>query len=200
MAGLRMLSMRTKLAVLCACAGALLIGMGMWKQQYSETAHWQPVNEQLAEALAAAEHQQSVVIAEGIHPSAEESGKAMLGTTIEINEAGASGAIVEPDSGSGVQQVDGVQTASENAIASKASETVSSAQTSPPAADGRLDLNRATAEQLDMLPGIGPAKAAAIINDRETSGLFKSVDDLVRVKGIGPAIVEKLRDLVVAQP
>jgi competence protein ComEA len=57
-----------------------------------------------------------------------------------------------------------------------------------------LDINSATAEQLDeTLVGVGKAKAQAIVQDREKNGKFKSVDDLVRVKGIGPATVAKNR-------
>ena len=59
-----------------------------------------------------------------------------------------------------------------------------------------LDLNRATAEQFEALPGVGPATAAAIIGDRERNGPFASVDDLDRVPGIGPAKLSALRDLV----
>lgn len=57
-----------------------------------------------------------------------------------------------------------------------------------------LDINAATAEQIaDTLNGVGKAKAEAIVQDREKNGKFKSVDDLDRVKGIGPAIIEKNR-------
>ena len=59
-----------------------------------------------------------------------------------------------------------------------------------------VDLNTATAEQLDALPGIGPATAAAIIADREANGPFRSVDDLGRVRGIGDAKLQQLRGLV----
>ena len=61
---------------------------------------------------------------------------------------------------------------------------------------GPVNLNTATAAQLDALPGIGPATAAAIVHDRETNGPFASVDDLTRVRGIGPAKLAQLRDLV----
>lgn len=61
---------------------------------------------------------------------------------------------------------------------------------------GLLDLNRATAEELDVLPGIGPAKARAMVEDRNRNGPFRSVDDLTRVKGIGPKLLDKLRKLV----
>lgn len=63
--------------------------------------------------------------------------------------------------------------------------------------DGPLDLNRATAEDLQQLPGIGPATASAIVAHREANGPFRSVDQLDDVRGIGPAKLEQLRPLVV---
>lgn len=60
-----------------------------------------------------------------------------------------------------------------------------------------LDINTATVEQIDAtLAGVGKAKAEAIVKDREQNGPFKSVDDLVRVKGIGPSILAKNRDKI----
>jgi len=59
-----------------------------------------------------------------------------------------------------------------------------------------LDLNRATAEELEALPGIGAVKAAAILAVRDTKGGFKSMDELEAVRGIGPALVKKLRPMV----
>ena len=59
-----------------------------------------------------------------------------------------------------------------------------------------VDLNTATVEQLDTLPGIGPVTAAAIVAWRDANGRFTSVDQLGDVDGIGPARLEKLRDLV----
>ena len=61
---------------------------------------------------------------------------------------------------------------------------------------GPVDLNTATAEQLEALPGIGPTLAGAIVSERERMGGFRSVDDLQRVRGIGPARFEQLRELV----
>jgi competence protein ComEA len=61
---------------------------------------------------------------------------------------------------------------------------------------GLVDLNAATVEQLDTLPGIGPVTAAAIIAWRDANGPFSSVDQLGDVDGIGPARLDKLRDLV----
>ncbi|BBY04799.1 hypothetical protein MNVI_01170 [Mycobacterium noviomagense] len=59
-----------------------------------------------------------------------------------------------------------------------------------------IDLNTATVQQLDTLPGIGPVTAAAIVAWREANGKFTSVDQLAEVDGIGPARLEKLRPLV----
>jgi competence protein ComEA len=59
-----------------------------------------------------------------------------------------------------------------------------------------LDLNTATVEQLDALPGVGPVTAAAIVSWRQANGKFTSVDQLAEVDGIGPARLEKLRALV----
>lgn len=64
------------------------------------------------------------------------------------------------------------------------------------APSGPLDLNTATAEQLDALPGVGPVTAAAIVAWRDKNGAFTSVDQLGDVDGIGPARLEKLRALV----
>lgn len=63
--------------------------------------------------------------------------------------------------------------------------------------DGRrLDLNRASAADLELLPGIGPSLAQRIVDDRSTHGAFASIDALRRVHGIGPRTIERLRALV----
>ncbi|NLM45994.1 MAG: ComEA family DNA-binding protein [Firmicutes bacterium] len=64
------------------------------------------------------------------------------------------------------------------------------------AAGGKININTATAEELDRLPGIGPAKAAAIVAYREKNGPFQALEDLVNVSGIGPSTVETLREHV----
>jgi len=64
------------------------------------------------------------------------------------------------------------------------------------AAAGPVSLNSATLEQLDSLPGIGPAIAQDIIAYREAQGPFTSIEQLSDVPGIGPAKLERLRPLV----
>jgi competence protein ComEA len=68
--------------------------------------------------------------------------------------------------------------------------------TAPPAPTAKINLNTATAEQLDTLPGVGPVTAQAILSWRQENGRFTSVDDLLDVKGIGDATLANLRNLV----
>ena len=67
-----------------------------------------------------------------------------------------------------------------------------------PQSGGKINLNTATLVELESLPGVGPVLAQRIIEYRETYGPFQSVEDLLHVKGIGPSLFEKIRDLVEA--
>jgi competence protein ComEA len=76
---------------------------------------------------------------------------------------------------------------------------VPTSSTSHPAKGGpaqMINLNTATVQQLDTLPGVGPVMAAAIVAWRQANGKFTSVDQLGEVDGIGPGRLEKLRPLV----
>jgi len=59
-----------------------------------------------------------------------------------------------------------------------------------------VDINRADLDQLATLPGIGEKIAERINAYREENGPFKSVDDLLNVKGVGPKMLEKIRPLI----
>ena len=63
-----------------------------------------------------------------------------------------------------------------------------------------VDLNTATKEELIALPGIGPAKAQAILDYRKANGAFKSVEELKDVKGIGAKRFEKLKPELTVAP
>jgi competence protein ComEA len=64
-----------------------------------------------------------------------------------------------------------------------------------------IDINTATAEQLaEFLTGVGEAKAEAIVKYREEHGAFKHPDELVNVRGIGLATVDRNRDRIVVNP
>lgn len=66
-------------------------------------------------------------------------------------------------------------------------------------ATGKLNINTATADELETLPGIGERKAAAIVEYRGANGPFERVEDLVEVSGIGEGILASIRDLVVVR-
>jgi competence ComEA-like helix-hairpin-helix protein len=64
-----------------------------------------------------------------------------------------------------------------------------------------VNLNTATAEELQQVPGIGPATAEKILQMRKSYGAFKSVDDLLAIRGLGPKRLEKMRKyLTVGKP
>lgn len=67
-------------------------------------------------------------------------------------------------------------------------------------AEQPLDLNTAGRADFELLPRIGPALAGRIVEDRERAGSFASVDDLVRVRGIGPRTLDRLRPLICVEP
>ncbi|WP_379883057.1 helix-hairpin-helix domain-containing protein [Laceyella putida] len=62
---------------------------------------------------------------------------------------------------------------------------------------GKINVNTATAEELDQLNGIGPSKAEAIVRYREEHGPFRSVEEIAQVPGIGEKTVEKFREQIV---
>lgn len=66
----------------------------------------------------------------------------------------------------------------------------------PEVAARTLDLNRATARELDDLPGVGPVLAARILEHRRRFGSFHAIEDLRAVRGIGPRLFERLKSRV----
>jgi len=70
------------------------------------------------------------------------------------------------------------------------------AKKKPPAQP--VNLNTANSEQLQTVPGIGPATADKILQMRKSYGAFKSVDDLLAIRGLGPKRLEKMRKYIVA--
>ncbi|MBE3557422.1 MAG: helix-hairpin-helix domain-containing protein [Firmicutes bacterium] len=66
-----------------------------------------------------------------------------------------------------------------------------------PAQGAKVNVNTADASALEALSGIGPAKAAAIVAYRQEHGPFRNVDDLLDVSGIGPKVLDQIRDAIV---
>lgn len=176
--------------VLSGClfgAAVLLIAAFMQDEGKDASAGWVPLNEAVRESLdeLKAEHE-----AEGQAAEQEQADRA----------AGSS----EPGQGN---QADGVtdnnaQPVDETDVAPNETEADQKDDAVLTSRDesGRLDLNRATAEELDELKGIGPSKAQAIVEDRERNGFFASVKDLLRVKGIGEKLLAGVKESVVTRP
>ena len=59
-----------------------------------------------------------------------------------------------------------------------------------------VNINAASEEELQTLPGIGPSKAAQIIDYRKTNGSFRLIEDIMDVPGIGPSLFEKIQNLI----
>ncbi|OQB06220.1 MAG: ComE operon protein 1 [bacterium ADurb.Bin212] len=72
--------------------------------------------------------------------------------------------------------------------------TKTTANSSPLSA--KINLNTASASQLDTLPGIGPAYASRIIEYRNNNGGFKDISEVQNIKGIGSKTFEKIKDLI----
>ncbi len=70
------------------------------------------------------------------------------------------------------------------------------AERSVDAEDARININTASAEELELLPGIGPSLSRAIIEQRESAGGFQQVEDLMKVNGIGEKKLDSIRDMI----
>jgi len=73
-------------------------------------------------------------------------------------------------------------------------------QSEPTSDQAKININLATADELDSIPGIGPQKADAIIGYRDSYGDFQSVEDLLYVPGIGQSLLDSIRIYVTVEP
>jgi competence protein ComEA len=119
---------------------------------------------------------------------------ATIGPHVEFSSAGQGG------SGAVGQPVRSLPPVSPDLAARLASATTTCLPPCPAAPlPTRLNLNSASVSELDRLPGIGPARAAAILQEREARGPFSSVEALSRVPGLGPSAIARLRERVVVR-
>ena len=88
-----------------------------------------------------------------------------------------------------------------SAVAAETLSAVTAARSASPrerssksASSDTLDLNRASASELETLPGIGPVLAQRICEHRQREGPFRTVDELRAVRGVGPRLLERVRD------
>lgn len=69
-----------------------------------------------------------------------------------------------------------------------------------PTISGPININKASQQEIETLPGIGETKAAAIITYRQEHGPFKKIDDLLKVPGIGPGILASIQPFIILDP
>ncbi len=171
--------LRTKLpGMLCVSGAVILLLLAFSGEDSGAGGEWVPLNDALQAKLDGVEDAGLWARSEG-KPESKESASALDKSSSQT----AAAASVDDgpngnDSGGAVVSGDPSGSVSSNA--------------------GKLDINRATAAELETLKGIGPSKAAAIVRDRELNGFFLSVDDLLRVKGIGDKLLAGLKESVVA--
>ncbi|WP_168119332.1 ComEA family DNA-binding protein [Paenibacillus sp. HB172176] len=174
------------LVVLCLMGAALLAAAALLSGNQAAEEQWIPLNAEVAAALGDEDKAASDIAVSG-HIEGD--------VDFGIAAPGDNGERAVPDTDASQANANSLGEGN-----SKEANINIHEDASMPEAEGKLDVNRATAEQLDELKGIGPSKAQAIVEERERGGFFASVDDLQRVKGIGEKLVAKIKDSVVARP
>ncbi|MCC3375653.1 ComEA family DNA-binding protein [Cohnella sp. REN36] len=206
---------RRGMAALAGAAGAAALACGLLLPDGSgrEVPGWQPVNPAVSQTLtelgagaspaggAAAGPVAAQVAPAGSQPA----GVSAPGGPSAAPASVSDGATAQTAAGATDGGASAVPNASSVATAGEAPPAAVGAAPPAPAAEpgrsasGLLNINTATVDQLDGLPGIGPSKARAIVAYREAHGSFRSADDLRQVKGIGPKLMAGLRDLVATE-
>ncbi|MFD2333759.1 ComEA family DNA-binding protein [Cohnella sp. GCM10020058] len=228
----RSVGLRSRAALLAGAAAAALLAWGWLAPTDGGVPGWEPVNAQIAAAVADAEIESGKT--EGTDKSASAAAKT---DSTAADRPIASGGAAKPAADGAITNASEVSKASETSgkasggtpVVADGSSTASggvdktteasaqagSAANAGPAAntgngapqgagsedlaaDGRLDINLASAAELDALPGIGPAKAEAIVQYRDAHGRFRSAESLKDVKGIGDKLLAKLLPLIKA--
>lgn len=221
--------LRSRAALLAGAAAVALLAWGWMKPADGKVPGWEPVNGQVAAAVASlsaegnAEGGAKVPVAAGSQTNGanatEPGGNAEAGKAAgDPKEQAIPGkaALPGPDAPAAASVAEGTgrgaagtsvatapigtgsgEPATAGSPATAASSDGSSASEDA-AASGLLNINAATVAELDALPGIGPAKAEAIVQYREAHGRFRTAQDLKNVKGIGDKLLAKLLPLVTA--
>lgn len=206
------LSLRAWVGLTGLAIAGLSVSMGLWLTPQCEEAAggWTPLNEAIAERLAAEEkggdmaersgspNPASASSWPGMHAEREQGSElsSKAGQSISRSAGDPNQLLtVQPDkkraeSDPG-EQAGGAPTSTE-----ASAEAPSADEKAKDAASGRININEADADALMKLPGIGPRKSQAIVMYRDSHGPFQRLEDLKKVKGIGPAIFAKLRDQV----
>ncbi|MEK7202124.1 MAG: helix-hairpin-helix domain-containing protein [Patescibacteria group bacterium] len=117
----------------------------------------------------------------------------LLGTSVN-NKTGQQSTIVESDTPT-QSVISDISSTLQNPTPTSSTASSDTTATATPTT-GIVNINTASVSELDTLPGIGPAYANAIINYRTTNGPFIRIEDIEKVKGIGPKTFEKMKSRI----
>lgn len=183
----RLSSKQRLFAIVCIVFALLLLGAALFEPKHSAQKTWIPLNGAVEAALNELEGLNEAAETLDITQSAETPQAVETPKSVQTTETAENETVSQPGADEALH--DEIET-----TADKAALRIVEADT------GLLDLNRASALELQALKGIGPSKAQAIIDERERNGHFKNVDDLLRVKGIGEKLLAGIKESVVARP
>ncbi|QHT60251.1 hypothetical protein GXP70_10045 [Paenibacillus lycopersici] len=208
----------------CILVSILLIAIAMMQNGAQAKPGWTAMNEQVDRALAPLEQREANVPKETAGDKKKQPAASGQERDAEKRTAGSQAADKQADAKQApnlkaedmqapaqqeaagqaeVKQSDSASTATDGMAGDGAKPRQLGAESQQAGAasnEGKIDVNHASAAELDALPGIGAAKAEAIVADRERNGLFRNPDDLLRVKGIGPKLLDKMKSYIVLQP
>ncbi|MBA2878901.1 helix-hairpin-helix domain-containing protein [Anoxybacillus ayderensis] len=183
--------------------GALVVGAIIWVTQREETTI-QPLpleqNEQQVEQAEKQEEQTSVFV--DVKGAVKRAGVYEVASTSRIRDViEIAGGLTEEADETKVNLAMKVRDEMVIYVPKKGEEIseLADTHTTTDGSNGKVNINTATAEQLQTLQGIGPAKAAAIIAYREEHGPFQKAEDLLNVSGIGQKSLEKIKEQIVVR-
>lgn len=183
-------SMQKSLVYIAACAGLLAVAVFAARTPGpAEIPGWTKLNESMQQALDEMEGTSAGSPAPNDRLSVREQGTGGI-------DAAAANTITDMPQTSDPEQQDAASALLEDGGKGDNASGGGTAVAGDADQSGKINVNEAGIDRLMELPGIGEAKAKAIIAYRERHGKFKSVSDLTKVKGIGPKILEKMRSKV----
>ena len=178
--------------VLVLVALAVTVGIGIWRGQSAPVEHVTATPQATETAPAVASdayvHVSGAVRAPGLY---------VVGADARVIDAvSAAGGLADDADASAINLARPVTDGEQLVVPVEGEAPPAGPSAGSGSAPGLVSVNTADAGALEELPGIGPALAARIIDWRDTEGPFATVDDLLAVSGIGPKVLESLRDLV----
>lgn len=181
------------IAAICILAAVSLLIIALMEPKQPQEGKWIVLNDEVERALVAMDN-----VEEKADTGKLDVGKGSKDAK-DSEEVGA-GKVQNSNAGN-VSKLEGheaIGSATEDAEVVKEDSSVK--EESGTSENEKLDVNRATVAELDLLKGIGPAKAQAIVADREKNGYFESIDELLRVKGIGNKLLAGIEENIVVRP